>query len=160
MCFFLHLQLVVRLYTLHPTVGSILLCVWDECAFKPTEGACVCLPVCVCVCVFKRQAWCQVVKIAVMFPEWFSPSGKWRGNKLLYNRKIGVHVSCSVQREKTIISLWTQFLCYEWPHWLKLPETTQVNWNLKATVAFQFQVNNGASDPEHFLPPRYEVSPI
>lgn len=134
MCFFLHLQLVVRLYTPHPAVGSTLLRLWVECAFEPTD-AFVCLPLCVCVCFFTRQTWCQVIKIAVMFPEWFSPRGKWRGNKLLYNRKIGARVLCSVHTENTIISLWTQFLCRV----TALAETSPANWNLKATTSDHLQ---------------------
>lgn len=48
---FLHLQLVVKLYTLHPAVGSILLCMWVKCAFQHTDSVCLHVPTCVCVCV-------------------------------------------------------------------------------------------------------------
>ena len=127
MCFSLHLQLVVRLYTLHPAVHGhhITAGVHVEYDFWRRRWWCVCVCVCTQVCLFTPQHRHPVARMAVIFSVWFSPLGKWRENKSW------VCMSHAEYTDRKLFSFYERN-SLRWP---KHPVTIPADWNLTATSA-------------------------
>lgn len=116
MFLFLHLQLVVRLYPLHPTVGSILVRVRQMCLWRHWWCVLVCVYLCVCVSLQGR-----VIKIDVIFPEWFYSLGEWRGKEL---EVLIYSCACLLQWMQRKKFLFQPDSYVQWSQWLKHPNNS------------------------------------